>query len=122
MAGERSSTKMKKTPKKRRTTRAKRVARGEGGNGGRHGKTDHEEATYGDRCSKDGKVEEHPLEPVRPLGACLLRPDEAKQARAFAALVLARPPKLHTSNELERYSKSSDSLVKSEQRKKAEIR
>lgn len=45
--------------------------------GGGDTQTDHEEATYDDRCSKDGKVEEHPLEPVRPLGACLLRPDEA---------------------------------------------
>lgn len=34
------------------------------------------------RCSKDGKVEEHPLEPVRPLGARSLAraPGEAKQA------------------------------------------
>lgn len=67
----------------------KREARGSGGIRGKT-QTDHEEATYDDRCSKDGKVEEHPLEPVRSLGACLLRPDEARQE---PSLVLA-----HTRN------------------------
>lgn len=57
-------------------------------------RTDHEEATYGDArpcCSKDGKVEEHPLEPVRLLGACSeSRPGEARR-QIFATLILARP-------------------------------
>lgn len=44
------------------------------------------------RCTKDGKVEEHPLEPVRLLGACSEpRPGEARR-RIFATLVLACPP------------------------------
>lgn len=51
------------------------------------GGIDHEEATYDlrrrhGRCSKDGKVEEHPLEPVRPLGACSeSQPGEVRSLR-----------------------------------------
>lgn len=85
-AGGGSSTKTKKTLKKQRLR--------ERGNGGSYdGPTTKKQltATHG-RCSKDGKVEEHPLEPVRPLGACSEpRPGEARR-RIFMTLVLARPP------------------------------
>lgn len=91
---EEAQVKTKKMPKKRRRLRL-RESRGTKGQGGRHGPTTKKQltATLLDRCSKDGKVEEHPLEPVRPLGACSEpRPGEARRRRAFATPALARPP------------------------------
>lgn len=79
--------------RRRRRRRSSGYASESRGNGGSYGPTTKKQltATYG-RCSKDGKVEEHPLEPVRSLGACSeSRPDEARR-RIFTTLVLARPP------------------------------
>lgn len=91
---------------KKTKTRRRRSGDHEGESGAaaeKRGKTrtDHEEATLTathSRGTKDGKVEEHPLEPVRPLGASgrapsRARPGEARR-RAFVTAVLARPSSL----------------------------
>jgi len=71
-------------------TRRERELR-ENGSRRRHGPITKKQLTAThSRYLKDGKVEEHPLEPVRLLGACSeLWPGEARE-RAFAMLLLAR--------------------------------